>query len=134
MKGSLVISDRNYIFKDGGLDLSRLCLDRDSRSRQKKADLNSRENLSLDDQNFKKFKNLNQEKKFGLDCRENLNCQENLNTLKKLVSTLRTFSISILIGLDCRYPQAYKKYIGRKMMLYYKKMFFEFDGSPHMIA
>ncbi len=92
------------------------------------ADLNSRENLSLDNQNFKKFKNLNQEKKFGLDCRENL------NTLKKLVSTLRTFSISILIGLDCRDPQAYKKYIGRKMMLYYKKRFFEFYGSPHMIA
>ncbi len=31
---------------------------------------------------------------------------ENLDTLKKLVLTLRTFSISISIGLDCRDPQA----------------------------
>jgi hypothetical protein len=42
-----------------------------------------------------------EKKKFGLDC-----C-ENLDTLKKLVSTLRTISISI--GLDCRDPQAYNK-------------------------
>ena len=39
------------------------------------------------------FKNLDQEKKVNLD------------TLKKLVSTRRTFSISILIGLVCRDPQ-----------------------------
>ncbi len=45
------------------------------------------------------FKNLDREKKkFGLDRRENL------DTLKKLVLTLRTFSISI--GLNCRDPQA----------------------------
>ncbi len=45
------------------------------------------------------FKNLNEKKK-------NLNRQENLDTWKKLVSTQRTFSILILIGLDCRDPQA----------------------------
>jgi hypothetical protein len=32
---------------------------------------------------------------------------DNLDTLKKLVSTRRTFSISILTGLDCREPQGY---------------------------
>ena len=128
MKGTLVISVKTEKIKPVGywfvsiVPWLRLSIS------TKKADLNSRENLSLDGQNFKKFKNLNQEKKFGLDCRENL------DTLKKLVSTLRTFLISILIGLDCRDPQAYKKYIGRKMMLYYKKRFFEFDRSPHMIA
>jgi hypothetical protein len=30
---------------------------------------------------------------------------DNLDTLKKLVSTRRTFSISISTGLDCRDPQ-----------------------------
>jgi hypothetical protein len=44
-----------------------------------------------------------EKKKFGLD-----SC-ENLDTLKKLVSTLRTVSISISIGLDCQDPQAYNK-------------------------
>ncbi len=47
------------------------------------------------------FKNLEREKKCDLDCRENL------DTWKKLVSTRRTFSISISIGLDCRDHQAY---------------------------
>ncbi len=36
---------------------------------------------------------------------------DNLDTLKKLISTRRTFSISISIGLDCRDPQGYKKYL-----------------------
>ena len=63
--------------------------------------------ISLDDLDIKldtaksrlkslNFKNLDQEKKnSGLDRRVNL------DTLKKLVSTLRTFSISISIGLNC---------------------------------
>ncbi len=47
------------------------------------------------------FKNLNREKiKKGLDSKDNL------DVFQKLVSTLRTFLISILIGLDCRDPQA----------------------------
>ena len=37
-----------------------------------------------------------------------LDMMDNLDTSKKLVSTLRRFSISILIGLDCWDPQAYK--------------------------
>jgi hypothetical protein len=45
------------------------------------------------------FKNLDREKKIsGLDV------MDNLNTLKKLISTLWTFSISI--ALDCQDPQA----------------------------
>jgi hypothetical protein len=48
------------------------------------------------------FKNLDREKK-----KYNLDRRENPNSLKKLVSTLRTFSISISIGLDCRDPQGY---------------------------
>ncbi len=48
------------------------------------------------------FKNLDWEKKnSGLDV------MDNLDNLKKLISTLRTFSISISIGLDCRDPEAY---------------------------
>jgi hypothetical protein len=47
------------------------------------------------------FKNLDEKKKDDLDRRENL------DTVKKLVSTLRTFSIPISIGLDCRDHQAY---------------------------
>jgi hypothetical protein len=41
--------------------------------------------------------------------RAGLDSRENLDTSKKLVSTLRTFSISISIsiGLDCRDPHAY---------------------------
>jgi hypothetical protein len=35
-----------------------------------------------------------------------LDVMDNLDTLQKLVSTLRTFSISISIGLDCRDPHA----------------------------
>ncbi len=46
-----------------------------------------------------------EKKKFGLDCRENL------DTLKKLVSTQRTFSISISNGADCWDPQAYLEFI-----------------------
>ncbi len=38
-----------------------------------------------------------------------LDRRENLDNLKKLVSTRRTFSISISIGLDCRDPQPYRK-------------------------
>jgi hypothetical protein len=45
------------------------------------------------------LKNLDQEKK-----KVDLDRRENLDNLKKLVSTRRTFSISI--GLDCRDPQA----------------------------
>jgi hypothetical protein len=40
---------------------------------------------------------------------DDLDRRENLDTLKKLVSTRRTSSISISIGLDCRDHQAYKK-------------------------
>ncbi len=36
-----------------------------------------------------------------------LDCRENLDSLKKDISTLRTFLMSISIGLDCRDPQAY---------------------------
>ncbi len=47
------------------------------------------------------FKNLDLEiKNFGLDM------MDNLNKFQKLVSTLRTILISILIGLDCQDPQA----------------------------
>jgi hypothetical protein len=50
------------------------------------------------------FKNLDREKKnSGLDM------MDNLDGFQKLVSTRRTFSISILIGLNCRDPHAYKK-------------------------
>ncbi len=46
------------------------------------------------------FKNLDWEKKnSGLDM------MDNLDDFQKLVSTQRTFSISISIGLDCRDPQ-----------------------------
>ena len=50
------------------------------------------------------LKNLDQEKKVNLDC------WENFYTFKKLVSTLRTFLISISIGLDYWVPQAYVKH------------------------
>ncbi len=46
------------------------------------------------------FKNLDREKK-----KVDLDAMDNLDTLKKLVSTQRTFSISISTGLDCRDPQ-----------------------------
>ena len=46
------------------------------------------------------FKNLNREKK-----NSGLNMMDNLDGFQKLVSTRRTFSISI--GLDCRDPQPY---------------------------
>ncbi len=46
------------------------------------------------------LKNLDRENK-----NSDLNVMDNLNTLKKLVSTLRTFLI--LIGLGCWDPQAY---------------------------
>jgi hypothetical protein len=46
------------------------------------------------------FKNLNQEKK-----NSGLNMMDNLDGFQKLVSTQRTFSILILIGLNCRDPQ-----------------------------
>jgi hypothetical protein len=48
------------------------------------------------------FKNLDREKKnSGLDM------MDNLDGFQKLVSTRRTFSISISIGLDCQDPQPY---------------------------
>jgi hypothetical protein len=48
------------------------------------------------------FKNLDQEKiKTGLDSKDNL------DKFQKMVSTLRTIWIWILIGLDCQDPQAY---------------------------
>ncbi len=47
------------------------------------------------------FKNLDREKK-----NSGLNMMDNLDGFQKLVSTRRTFSISI--GLDCRDPQPYK--------------------------
>jgi hypothetical protein len=50
------------------------------------------------------FKNLDWEKK-----KVDLDRRENLNNLKKFVSTRRTFSILISIGLDCRDPQPYKE-------------------------
>ncbi len=36
-----------------------------------------------------------------------LDCRENLDSLKKDISVCRDISISILIALDCRDPQAY---------------------------
>jgi hypothetical protein len=45
------------------------------------------------------FKNLNLEKKVDLDM------MDILDGFQKLVSTQRTFSISISIGLDCWDPQ-----------------------------
>jgi hypothetical protein len=47
---------------------------------------------------------------------------DNLDTLKKLVSTLRTFSILISIGLDCRDPQAYIYVISKLTQFWYKKI------------
>ena len=47
------------------------------------------------------FKNLDRAKKnSGLDM------MDNLDSFQKLVSTQRTFSISISMGLNCRDPQA----------------------------
>ena len=46
------------------------------------------------------FKNLDRDK-----------IKVDLDTLKKFVSTRRTVSISILIGIDCRDPQGYQKWI-----------------------
>jgi hypothetical protein len=93
--------------KVGGLNLSRRGLDRDSRSRhRKKVSLDGRENLDKNLDVSKSqlknldFKNLDREKK-----KVDLDRRENLDNLKKLVSTRRTFSISISIGLDCRDPQ-----------------------------
>jgi hypothetical protein len=53
--------------------------------------------IKLDQKNLN-FKNLDREKK-----KVDLNVMDNPNTSKKLVSTQRTFSISI--GLDCWDPQ-----------------------------
>ena len=50
------------------------------------------------------FKNLDRDKK-----KVDLDMMDILDGFQKLVSTRRTFSISILIGLDCRDPQPYKK-------------------------
>ena len=61
------------------------------------------------------FKNLDREKKVGLDC------QENLGTLKKLVSTDQ--DVSILIALDCRDPQA-KIFLQIQMTLVFHALFF----------
>ncbi len=47
--------------------------------------------------------NLDREKK-----KVDLDVMDNLDTSKKLVSTRRTFSISISIGLDCWDPQGYE--------------------------
>ena len=55
------------------------------------------------------FKNLDREKK-----KVDLDVMDNLDTLKKLVSTRRTFSISISTGLDCRDPQGYVIYKTRQ--------------------
>jgi hypothetical protein len=46
------------------------------------------------------FKNLDQDKK-----KVDLDMMDILDGFQKLVSTQRTFSISISIGLDCRDPQ-----------------------------
>ncbi len=46
------------------------------------------------------FKNLNRDKK-----KIDLDVKDNLDGFQKLVSTRRTFSILILIGLDCQDPQ-----------------------------
>ncbi len=48
------------------------------------------------------FKNLDREKK-----KVDLNVMDILDSFQKLVSTRRTISISISIGLDCRDPQGY---------------------------
>jgi hypothetical protein len=65
-------------------------------------DLSRSQNLDTAKSGLKSldFKNLDREKKnSGLDM------MDNLNDFQKLVSTRRTFSISI--GLDCRDPQPY---------------------------
>ena len=49
------------------------------------------------------FKNLDREKK-----KVDLDVMDILDGFQKLVSTRRTISISISIGLDCRDPQGYK--------------------------
>ena len=46
------------------------------------------------------WKNLNRDKK-----KVDLDMMDILDSFQKLVSTQRTFSISISIGLDCRDPQ-----------------------------
>jgi hypothetical protein len=43
---------------------------------------------------------------------------DNLNGFQKLVSTRRTFSISMSIGLDCRDPQPYIYYMMLKWFSY----------------
>jgi hypothetical protein len=81
------------------LDKSRLPLDKSQKSRRVSTNL---DNLDASKSRLKNldFKNLDREKK-----KVDLDRRENLDNLKKLVSTRRTFSISISIGLDCRDPQ-----------------------------
>ncbi len=55
------------------------------------------------------FKNLDREKK-----KVDLDVMDNLDGFQKLVSTWRTFSISISIGLQRRDHQAYLKFISQK--------------------
>ncbi len=50
------------------------------------------------------FKISTEKKKIDLDT------MDILNSFQTLVSTLKTFLISISIGLDCRDPQAYAKH------------------------
>jgi hypothetical protein len=81
----------------GGLDLSRRGLDLDAKKGSARRSRKSRQFQKLKSLDFK---NLDREKKnSGLDM------MDNLDGFQKLVSTRRTFSISI--GLDCRDPQPY---------------------------
>jgi hypothetical protein len=79
----------------GYLDLSRfvsiVAIGRDDLDKYLKEDKSWLKNLD--------FKNLDREK-----LKVHLDVMDNLDTSKKLVSTRRTFSISI--GLNCRDPQA----------------------------
>ncbi len=68
-------------------NLDNLVASRQSRQKSQRVKVSTEKNLDR------------QKKKVDLDRRENL------DNLKKLVSTRRTFSISISIGLDCRDPQ-----------------------------
>ncbi len=86
--------------------MSQSCLDRDSQSRTVEKILiyldNLDKNLDAAKSRLKSlnFKNLVQEKKVDL------HTMDILNGFQKLVSTDREISISILIVLDCRDPQA----------------------------
>jgi hypothetical protein len=92
----ILIISKNH----GYLDLSRfvsiVSIGLDDLDKYLKEDKSRLKNLDFKNINFK---NLDREK-----LKVHLDVMDNLDTSKKLVSTRRTFSISI--GLNCRDPQA----------------------------